>query len=71
MGAVVEVAYFNTYLLRNVNQGQVEDDSSGNPTPVAPEDPDTGYKLGGTWPSVNYFHLGYPKFPFTAFGFQE
>jgi len=66
MGAVVEVAYFNTYLLRNVNQGQVEDDSSGNPTPVAPEDPDTGYKLGGTWPSVNYFHLGYPKFPFTA-----
>ena len=62
MGAVVEVAYFNTYLLRNVNQDQVT--NTGGPNNAT--DPDIGYKKGGTWPSVNYFHLGYPKFPFTA-----
>jgi len=67
MGAVVEVAYFNTYLLRNVNQDQVT--SSGGPNNA--DDPDAGYKKGGTWPSVNYFHLGYPKFPFTADNKQD
>lgn len=62
MGAIIEVAYFNTYLLRNVGQGQVDNSD----LPVTPDDVTTGYELGGKWPSVTYFHLGYPKFPLTA-----
>lgn len=71
MGAVVEVAYFNTYLLRNVGQDQVNVSNSGVVTPNSPAIADNGYKKGGQWPSVTYFHLGYPKFPLLSTNLQD
>lgn len=59
MGAVVEVAYFNSFLLRDVGTGTI------NFNQGAPANQGT-YTDNGMWPSLSWNPIGFPTFPLLA-----